>query len=872
MSQIDLALEAVLNKIKEGSNSSLREAENQAKQWENENLPGYSYSLAVYMSNSEKSAENRQLCGILLSQTLWAKDANENSLKQAKWFEKMPEEAKSKIRLAIYSLLNDTHSMVAKEAAQIIAKIALVELPRGQWTDLIAALLGNMTNQMATTSLKKATLETLGFICDEIDAKVLVASANQILTAVVHGMRPEEKSKEVKLAATNALLLALEFVKNNFEKEDECAIIFKVVLDAMEEKDLEIRLAAYAVLTEIAVLHYSKFVPFMQRIFQVTLETIAKGKGDDEEEEDLCKFAIEIWSTICDEELSNQEEIEYNTDNNLPTRPECKVHHFVKGALQALVPLLTKCLTLQDEDDDAEDYTISMAASLCLSNIAKTVKDDVVPFIMPFVEQNLLSPDWQKREAAVNSFGSILDGPKGIILQLISQATPVLLKHLKDQNLAVKETSAWTIASILKLHPESIVSFGEPMLKTLCETLGDTSPRVAQKACLGIHNFSLAFQEEATNPIGKFFVDVVRMLLLCADRADASKENLRSSAYEALNIVLDSAPSSADDALGQILKVMVERLEKTFTMEVLSQDDQNNQNDLQELLCGVIQVLVARLGKQLKPYADTIMTQLIHLFRSKKDATQCFEEGMLTVNAIVSVTEGDFNRYMADLLPHLLIGLGNWQAHQVCNIAVGVVGDIARALGPNMAPHCDRIITVLLTNLQNRDLDRTVKPTILSVFGDIAWSIGGGFEKYLQIVMHMLKQAADTVIKTTIPDDDYDLIDYLNLLREGICEAYTGISQGLRTDGKAEKLFISLNDIMQFVLHIATEKQCNESVRRGACGIIGDLALSFQARVKSAVQHVEIQKLLQECQSNTTDYGKDTNELAAWARQLSLQL
>jgi len=509
-----------------------------------------------------------------------------------------------------------------------------------------------------------------------------------------------------------------------------------------------------------------------------------------------------------------------------------------------------------------------MAASMCLSSVAKTVKDDVVPFITPFVEQNILSQDWRKREAAVNSFGSILEGPKGVIHQLIIQATPILLKNLKDSNVQVKETSAWTIASILRVHPESTVGFGEPMLKSLCETLGDASPRVAGKACLGIHNFALAFQDEAANPIGKFFVDVVRMLLLCADRGDANSESLRSSAYEALNIVLDSAPPSVDETLGQILKVMVERLEKTFSMDILGQDDLNAQNDLQELLCGVIQVLVSRLGKQLKPYADTIMAQLINLFRSKKDATHCFEEGMLTVNAIVTVTEGDFNRYMTDLLPHLLVGLGNWQAHQVCNIAVGVIGDIARALGPNMVPYCDQIITVLLTNLQNRDLDRAVKPTILSVFGDIAWSIGGGFDIYLQIVMHMLKQAAETVIKTQIPDDDYDLIDYLNLLREGICEAYTGISQGLRADGKGEKLVVSLQDIMQFVLHIATEKQCNESVKRGACGIIGDLIITFQSRVKPAFQNPEIQALLVDCQTNTT-YGKDTNELAAWARQLS---
>lgn len=64
--------------------------------------------------------------------------------------------------------MNDPASNVASVAAQIVAKIALIELPRGQWLDLINALLGNMQNAQASPSLKKATLDTLGYICEEL--------------------------------------------------------------------------------------------------------------------------------------------------------------------------------------------------------------------------------------------------------------------------------------------------------------------------------------------------------------------------------------------------------------------------------------------------------------------------------------------------------------------------------------------------------------------------------------------------------------------------------------------------------------------------------------------------------------------------------
>ena len=82
-------------------------------------------------------------------------------------------------------------------------------------------------------------------------------------------MRPEENNKEVKLAACNALLLALGFGKKSFETPNICQVIFDVVIAALEYPDQEIRIAAYAVLTEITDLHYDKLALQMQQLFRV---------------------------------------------------------------------------------------------------------------------------------------------------------------------------------------------------------------------------------------------------------------------------------------------------------------------------------------------------------------------------------------------------------------------------------------------------------------------------------------------------------------------------------------------------------------------------------------------------------------------------
>jgi importin subunit beta-1 len=58
----------------------------------------------------------------------------------------------------------------------------------------------------------------------------------------------------------------------------------------------------------------------------------------------------------------------------------------------------------QDEELAVDDdiRTLSRSGASCLTLVAATVKDDVVPVIMPFVKQNIQSENWRNREAATS--------------------------------------------------------------------------------------------------------------------------------------------------------------------------------------------------------------------------------------------------------------------------------------------------------------------------------------------------------------------------------------------------------------------------------------------------------------------------------------
>jgi importin subunit beta-1 len=246
---------------------------------------------------------------------------------------------------------------------------------------------------------------------------------------------------------------------------------------------------------------------------------------------------------------------------------------------------------------------------------------------------------------------------------------------------------------------------------------------------------------------------------------------------------------------------------------------------------------------------------------SSKNAS-AHEEALMAVGAIANAVEGEFEKYMPHFRPYLTLGLRNYEEHQVCAVAVGVVGDISRALANKLVPYCDEIVSLLLQDLQNPLLNRNVKPPILSCFGDIALAIGGEFVKYLAIVMNMLQQASATQVDM----NDYDLVDYLNQLREGIFEAYTGIIQGLRSDGVADpNLLPYISHIVNFVGYVFSDNSRSEAVARGAVGVLGDLAHALGAQVKQQLSQTFVKDLIQECiKSDSTQ----TQDVAQWAKDV----
>ncbi|KAJ2131584.1 karyopherin Kap95, partial [Coemansia sp. RSA 678] len=228
----------------------------------------------------------------------------------------------------------------------------------------------------------------------------------------------------------------------------------------------------------------------------------------------------------------------------------------------------------------------------------------------------------------------------------------------------------------------------------------------------------------------------------------------------------------------------------------------------------------------------------------------------------------DFTRYLDSFSPFLYNALQNHEEYQLCSISIGLIGDICRSLGQDAAQHCDQFMTILLQNLESNVLHRDVKPGILSCFGDIALAIGGRFETYLEVTFRVLMSACNLSAGTQAVD--FDTIDYNNQLRVGIFEAFVGITQGFKSDGKAQLILSQVQSIIGFMNFVYNDQTRSDDVTKGMIGLLGDLADAFPGgEIREYLRADWIQALIREGRSSAR--GTSLRVISRWARDMVKQ-
>jgi len=790
-------------------------------------------ALCTELANESSVEGSRQQAGLYMKNLLTAQDEAIVEQKTAKW-NQCDAGTRAQVRTLCLQSVHSPSKHVSHTAAQVLASIAAIDVPTGQWPELLPSLFNNVSSADVSLTAKVHSLEALGYMCDAMDPDQVEKSVvDQLLNTIVDGMRAD-RPNEMKLAAIAAMLNSLNFTHANFEVQGERDAIMTAICSAAQCSDVNVRVKAFECLATIAGYYYNQLPAYITNLFNLTVNAI---KTDAQE---VGQQAIEFWSTVCDTEsdmaadLANGDELEVGV----------VYYKVIEQAAAALVPVVLETLSKQSDEHDEDSWNIAKAGAACLEAIAQTLCDNVVNMVIPFVTANIQSPEWRMKEAAIMAFGMILDGPASDkLVPIVAGALPVLVSCMQDSSTHVKDTSAWVIGRICEFHSQAITPAIFPqMVQALSLALDDPVASVSAQACYAVHNLAQACADEAdsnTNVLSNFMPVMLQKLLNVVNREDWDESNLRSIAYEAVNQMVENCAVDMLPVANQVLVEAITRLKVTFGGNY----DQQERMNLQSHLCSLIGVCVQKLpDEQVKAQADAIMELVLQVFSAK--GAVAHEDAFLAIGYLSTKLEEEFGtRYASFLMPPLLSGLRNIEEHSVCTVAIGVAGDMCRAMGRGILPFTDDIMRASFEILQSQTVNRAVKPHAISLFADIAFAIEGDFEKYCSFVLPMLAQAGG--VDTTESDDD-DQIEYINTLRESILEGYTGIVQGLREAKKENAVVPGIEQIVNLIHKSTSDVNCNPSVLKGAIGLLGDLGATYGARMHQIFAQPYIAQLLQE--------------------------
>eukprot|EP00826_Nyctotherus_ovalis_P064804 TRINITY_DN9513_c0_g1_i22.p1 TRINITY_DN9513_c0_g1~~TRINITY_DN9513_c0_g1_i22.p1 ORF type:complete len:682 (+),score=170.16 TRINITY_DN9513_c0_g1_i22:520-2565(+) len=665
-------------------------------------------------------------------------------------------------------------------------------------------------------------------------------------------LMPQVEREEVKVAALVALIDCIKFCDKNFKIEHEKDTIMTCVLSCCGSSSEEMRMKAMQCLLE--VVRY-----FYDYISGKTLENIGVITFNDirmDTAEEVALVALEIWCSICDEEIERLKA----ADAAKPCRD------YIRTAYPGLLALLFESLKRKSENDE-NDWNISVAAACCLSLVAQIIKDTIADSVLYFISTNIGSAEWKAREAALLSFVSILKGPqRATILNIISQAINTLLALLKDPNVHVRETAAWTLSKITESNAEV---FLDPnvlpnITESLLESLKD-SPRVSNQICFVLHNLAEAAkppEENTSGPLSIYFKNILDALWMNSFRADAFADgvNLANSSLATFANMIQFSAADAHTTLIQVFQLLGDEFARTLQPGYRVPD---KASEYQGYLCSAMQPTFVKLSGRIT--AEDLGNLVELVLASFKQRVAVYDEGVLAMSGLIMASGRFFQPHMEKFGPYLVYALKNTEDVTLCRVAVGCVGDIARALEELVAGYLNQIMPVLMEILRNTETDRELKLIIITTLGDLGMATGGAFLPYLHDVLEMLKSAAQLSVELKA-NDDPDLVWYVQRLKESIIDAYVSLVYGVKVAQDTAIMDFYLPDIFKFIEYLCEgELDISQEFLKNIVGLIGDMGDLYGNRVKELLMQPFVKRVVGILDKAT---NRECKHVAAWTSNI----
>ena len=391
-----------------------------------------------------------------------------------------------------------------------------------------------------------------------------------------------------------------------------------------------------------------------------------------------------------------------------------------------------------DEDDPEAQWSLRKCSAATLDALANTFHKSVFENTLPYLRNNLTHQDWPNREAAVLALGAIADGCMDVIEPNLPELIQFLITNLNDAQPVVRQITCWSLgrysAWASHLDEQGKQQHFLPMMDGILKRMLDGNKRVQEAAASAFANL----EEKANTQLdNRMYCEViVEQFAKCFTRY---KDRNMFILYDCVQTMAEHVARSLRD----------EKLVATLMPPILHRWDKVSDASREMFpLLECLSYVATALGAFFAPYAVPIFRRsLTIIYNNLQDSLAAAQ------NPGFEAPDPDFLVTSLDLLSAIIQALGaptNASSHDTVKLvketepnlfdmmlfclenpnadvrqsAYALLGDCAIYVYPALAGHLERIMPLLIKQLDLNDPTSGSDESPYAVTNNACWSCG----------------------------------------------------------------------------------------------------------------------------------------------------
>ena len=797
----------IVNLITEYLNPHANQREMLTKLQECAKFPDFNNYLAHCLTSDEDATRRedvRQSAGLLLK----------NNLKGS-WMTTMSEENRVYVRQTLMRGLGHGSRLIRTTTGTCVAVIVRcggVENWAELWPALVAAV------EHGDDNSRDGALDALYKSCEEVNGRLDVAVAGMPDTPaglVIPRLfnlfgAPTPKVRQQAVGVVN--MIAPCWPEKHYALLDT---YLQGLFALANDPDNDVRRLVCSGLVTLIHICPEKLAPNLRQIITYMLER------QDDEDKDVAMESCEFWGAFCEADLGDDyvqilreftprlipvllTNMAYQEDDEEVIQAEDdEVNADRPDRDQDIKPTFrdTKDKGAQgdeegEQDDDADFvWNLRKSSANGLDILSNVFGDELLPLMLPVVEQRLRDPRWEIRESAILALGAVAEGCSAGLLPYLPTLITFLLPLLEDARPLMRSTTCWTLSRFSRWVVQCARPSNDPnampqqqgmdqlntLTTALCKRCLDHNKHVQAAACGAV----ATLLSEARDTLAPWTEGIVQTLSQAL--AKYQRKNLRNL-YDALTMLAENLGPSLEDKryAAALLPAMLQRWESA------------NESDPELFhLLECITAVVIGLGHSAADYVSGIFAKCSSALTM-----------MLQRRSAVQRGEIPAEEYSIDVM--------------ICTL--DLISGLCEGMGPSLEP--------LIAQSQLRDIilasciDESpgVRRSAFALLGDLARSsithLSPGFQQFMELIVAQLQP--QNVISMNM----------------SVCNnaSWAAGELAIRTSPDVLRPFVG--QLAQVLVQILEMRMVNRALGENAAITLGRLAMVCAEDLQSGLQHM----------------------------------